>query len=212
ILSNNGCSPKVREARMTHLQHTTVPSLNFLTRAALVATALLAASPLARAESFTFTPIAVPGAASTELYGINDAGQMVGQYGDGMGTQHGFLYNSGSFTQIDVPGASKTLVSGINNAGQIVGSYYLEVEASARWHGFIYSDGSFTTLDRFASGNTFLFGINNAGQIVGGAARAFVYAGGGFTDLFSKPGDCLVARGINDAGQIVGSYEDDSQC
>jgi probable HAF family extracellular repeat protein len=52
----------------------------------------------------TFTTIDVPGAFSTDADGINNAGQIVGNYRDAAGT-HGFLYHDGSFTTIDVPGA-----------------------------------------------------------------------------------------------------------
>ena len=41
---------------------------------------------------------------NTTAFGINDAGQIVGAFGNSPGT-HGFLDTGGSFTQIDVPGA-----------------------------------------------------------------------------------------------------------
>ena len=45
---------------------------------------------VAQAASFTFTPIDVPGAISTEASGINPSGQIVGTYNDSTG-EHGFL-------------------------------------------------------------------------------------------------------------------------
>jgi hypothetical protein len=41
-----------------------------------------------------FTTIDVPGATFTEPIGINTAGQIVGDYLDASGTQHGFLATS----------------------------------------------------------------------------------------------------------------------
>jgi hypothetical protein len=42
---------------------------------------------------FDFTTIDYPGAVSTELWGINSAGDMVGDYVDGSGKTHGFVLN-----------------------------------------------------------------------------------------------------------------------
>jgi probable HAF family extracellular repeat protein len=48
---------------------------------------------LARAD--TITMINVPGAVATEPNGINDAGQVVGDYTDTSGNVHGFSLKSG---------------------------------------------------------------------------------------------------------------------
>src|SRR6266446_696148 len=119
-------------------------SLNFLSRAILAMAPLTASSP-ANADAFIFTQIDVPGAFSTAALGINNAGQIVGSFNQGV---HGFLDAGGSFTQIDVPfpfcrfpGACFTEASGINNAGQIVGSFGLLDP------GFLLTGGSFTQID-----------------------------------------------------------------
>ena len=61
----------------------------------------------------------MPGAKRTVAFGINDAGQIVGDFY--RGGDQGFLDIGGTFTQIDVPGASWTDAFGINDSGQIVG-------------------------------------------------------------------------------------------
>src|SRR5215471_16627464 len=81
---------------------------------------------------YSFTTIDVPGALSTNANGINDSGQIVGSFWDGLNGHGFFLDVDGSFTTIDVPGASSTGASGINNSGQIVGSF---VDATGA-HGF----------------------------------------------------------------------------
>src|ERR1700736_4719466 len=70
----------------------------------------------------TFTTLSVAGATFTNVYGINDAGQIVGTYGIADGTTQGFVDNGGVFTTISVPGATYTNAIGINDAGQIVGT------------------------------------------------------------------------------------------
>ena len=92
---------------------------------------LLSALVGAHAASYTFAPFDVPGAIRTEAYGINDAGQIVGNYQDASAATHGFLYTAGIFTSLDVPGALTTYAQGINNRGQIVGTTRSRVETMA---------------------------------------------------------------------------------
>src|SRR5438034_1048014 len=82
---------------------------------------LLGSSPGSWATDYTFTTIDVPGGFKTDAVGINNAGQIVGEFRDATGAGHGFLDTAGTFTTIDVPGAFRTSASGINDAGQIVG-------------------------------------------------------------------------------------------
>jgi probable HAF family extracellular repeat protein len=97
----------------------------------------LAVSSSAWAATYTFTTldVPVPGAAgSTAAFGINDAGQIVGDFRDSTGFFHGFLRDSGGlFTTLDVPGATFTSARGINNADQIVGLF---VDPTGE-HGFL---------------------------------------------------------------------------
>ena len=70
-------------------------------------------------------PLDFPGAANTQLFGINDRGTIVGfWYEEGNSVIHGLvLRHLTEFSQIDIPGASYTLVTGINNSGVITGWY-----------------------------------------------------------------------------------------
>ena len=75
-------------------------------------------------------------AGTTEAWGINDSGQIVGSYVDGKGIQHGFLYSGGTYITVEVLAATApyvALAQGINNAGQIVG-YYSDYLGE---HGFV---------------------------------------------------------------------------
>ena len=111
----------------------------------------------------TYVIISVPGARSTDAYGIDNAGDVVGTYTDASGTRHGFLYSSrGVFTSVDVPGSTDTFLYGINNSGVIVGSY---IGAFSAAHGLLYNGGVFTTLDA-PGGDTAVVAINDIGQLV----------------------------------------------
>src|SRR5262249_59538781 len=79
----------------------------------------------------------------TQAFGINDAGQIVGDYADASGA-HGFLLSGGVFTTIDEPLANgnSTSAKAINNLGQIVGAY----NDATGFHGFLLNGNIFPTI------------------------------------------------------------------
>jgi hypothetical protein len=61
---------------------------------------------IAKTKPYTFTTVDVPGASSTQAFGINARGTVVGDYIDSnTGARVGFIDDRGSFTTIDLPGA-----------------------------------------------------------------------------------------------------------
>jgi len=81
-------------------------------------------------------------AASTQAFGCNDNGAIVGQFADADGNLHGFVYRNGRFRQFDAPGSSQvvelnvqgTLINGIDDLGDIVGFYS---DGKSAVHGFV---------------------------------------------------------------------------
>jgi hypothetical protein len=58
----------------------------------------------------------------TSLFGLNDRGQIVGQYSDS--SCHGLLLDGDAFTTIDIPDALfATGAADINDRGQMIGFY-----------------------------------------------------------------------------------------
>jgi uncharacterized membrane protein len=150
--------------------------------------------------------------------GINDKGQVVGEYRDA-GLYHGFIYDTGVFTTFDVPfsGVAETAPLAINNRGQIVG-VYLTLFPRQRGHGFLYSEGEFTEISFPLALETVVTGINNNGDIIGiyitsdispFQTHGFLYRAGIFTTLDAPFEGVSATRpfGINDRGQIVGQYD-----
>ena len=163
-----------------------------------------------------YTNVQAPGASTTYIRAINNAGVMVGYYGDSQGVGiHGFRAtspNKNDFTEINVPSAKYTIAFGINNAGDIVGWF---ADSNSSFHGFIDHNGTFTVLDDpLATKGTRLTSINDQGQIVGSysddtSSHVFLYSGGVFTTVTNINGGKDFGIGsINDRGMIAGSYSD----
>lgn len=193
----------------------------FLGLFAYVLGALFCADPLnAQQPGGTFRSIDFPGSINSAALGINDRGDIVGQYflpggGGPLGQgPHGYLMRKGQdFTSIDVPSAlgTGTIAGGINSAGLIVGSY---IGSDFNVHGFLLNDGVFTTIDfPGAAGFTAATDINSEGEIVGfyfdrsGASHGFHLRDGAYTS-FDPPGSIFTGGPQNNsAGDIVGYYE-----
>jgi hypothetical protein len=74
------------------------------------------------------TVLSFPGASRTEALGVNDTGEVVGDYrlGSGPGAStHGFTWTrQHGFTTVDDPkGPGNTTINGVNNVGNLVGFY-----------------------------------------------------------------------------------------
>ncbi len=66
-----------------------------------------------------------PGAIFAQALGLNNKGQVVGQWMDGGNNTHGFVWSAqNGFTTVDDPqGVGTTVVNGINDDGILVGFY-----------------------------------------------------------------------------------------
>lgn len=109
-------------------------------------------------------------APNLEALGINNAGDVVGEYTTSGHTLDGFIkLASGGFHTIAVPGAVETVAIGVNDNDTVVGAYIDGPGSAGGIHGFIWRiGGNFTMVDDpNSSGITVLFDINDEGDIVG---------------------------------------------
>ena len=154
-----------------------------------------------------------PGASETELFGINNAGDIVGSYVDANDVRKGFWLKNGVFETIAPEGATDTRAFGINASGQITGRYK---DANGVQHGFLREpDGLFITVNPGAADN-FAWGINDLGQLTSYhfdfptendiVITSFLREPDGtFVQVPSSGGvGGNVFRGINDAGVMAG--------
>ena len=101
--------------------------------------------------------INVPDAQLTEATGINDAGDVVGDWFRADSVAHGFLLSNGVYTVF----GNDLGAFDINNLGQIVGCYALCSRGFLR-----EPDGTITSIDVPGATVTQVRGINDAGQMV----------------------------------------------
>ncbi len=160
----------------------------------------------------TIIDLGTLGGTNSRGYGINNAGQVVGEADVGVGYgSHAFLWQDGSMTDLGTLEGNYSYGTAINDAGQVIGNS----SSRGHEHGFLYSDGVLTDLGALdPAGDSYARGLNNLGQVVGyavspgsGVPHAFLWQDGVMTDLNSlaPPGWALwTALGINDLGQIVG--------
>jgi hypothetical protein len=183
----------------------------------------------------TFIPL---GGSAATAFGINDLGQIVGQYTDGAEMPGFILPNSRTAIRIDAPsGPDVVNAQGINNFGLVVGFY---VGTDGQFHGFLthesdahsgeltgtpVADPTIPTVPG-EPGATFVFsqilGINDEGIAVGyygdstTSQHGFIYNThtGQYTFLddpseaFDNGVEVTQITGINDFGQITGFYSD----
>ncbi len=192
-------------------------------RRALAASLLLLTSS-AYASSYSYQTLNNPGdPAFNQLLGINNAGTIVGYFGDGtIAPNQGYtLTPPSTYTSENFPGSAQTQVVGINAAGTTVGFY---VDTAGNNFGFVNHGGTFTSVinPNTPVGGTSvnqILGINATGIAVGfytdaaGNNHGYLYntATSSYTAITLPSGFGAVsvtATGINNAGVVTGFYTD----
>jgi len=155
---------------------------------------------------------------STTAYGINNRGDIAGDYLDASNVRRGFVrLSNGHFSPpIVEPNdtGSFTRARGINSARTIDGDFFNVADNS--YHGYILSGGVFTQFDFGGPVSTDLYGINDAGDFVGATgstiqpSQAFVNIAGTTTVITIAGAYDAGADTINNTNQVVGTYSTNS--
>jgi probable HAF family extracellular repeat protein len=149
-------------------------------------------------------------------YGVNAAGQVVGQLQtktDAGTYLQPYVQSGGTTTQIPTLGGSYGGALGINSFGQVVGS---SQTSGGQEHAFSYNpgNGQVSDLGTLGGKNSDARGINDAGQVIGSAQNAsgdwnayIKNSGGSMQSLGTLGGSNSWAFAINPSGQVVGGSE-----
>jgi len=180
---------------------------------AVVAFGFLAVPFAAQAQDYDYQTIDYPGADSTQVFGINDRGDAVGN-GFTDPDVFPFVYDTKKGRLTDVPlvaGYDSTAVIGISESGVLVGSVN-DTGLGTRSGLILDKKGKPTVFDHpDAVSLTEARGVNNQGLVTGyrdlasGESWGFIYdpKTGSFTDIV--PSFFTIAHGINSRGDVVGS-------
>jgi hypothetical protein len=165
--------------------------------------------PIGAQAAYVFTQIDPPGATSTQVFGINNRGSVVGFDTADTGLSFVYRWRSGTFYDIAPPDLVVAAVVGINDVGIMVGtvSGRLSEVAFIRTRGgtyvfFSHPDAVRFTEARAVSDGGLVTGYRDAGD---GTTVGFIFdpATGVFTDIV--PSQFTIAQGINMVGDVVGS-------
>ena len=188
-------------------------------RKSLACAVILAALPTA-AGAITLqsvTTIHYPNSMFTLVKGVNDYGELVGEYwtplAGGKHATHAFYYEGSTYHNIDRINGNLNEAWGINNAGLITAGGIF----GGSYSGYYGVPNNYTNYT--VPGATFseLFDVNDNNVMVGGhnasgTYRPFIYDLGhdAYTDINVPWGNRSAAVGINNNNQVVGSYWDTS--
>ena len=154
--------------------------------------------------SYQFQPIVPPGSPFSWVRGMNNKGDVVGDYADANWVFRGFLRtHTGTFVTINPPAAvgcqACTSAFSINDAGVIVGAYR---DSNNVLHGFRRSPaGIYTTVDFPGAPDSQLTGVNNFGHNSG------VYDLGNLGSTHCPGPQCQAISFIRRSG-VFNSFED----
>ncbi len=159
-------------------------------------------------QNGTYTYPSYPGAVYTGVNGINNNGDVVGQWQDSSNQFQGYLLVKGQYTNLQFPGGNNTNPTGVNDSDVVVGNF---LDASFTQHGFVYAVGKYQQIDFPGASSTVVADINDNNEMVGwywpalGQISGFVYLNGQFKTLvIPNANDGVSISAVNKAGHIAG--------
>ena len=179
----------------------------------LAALAFVASGSAAASGAYSYQTLDYPGAAGTIFWGIDDFGDLAGQYNMSGKPGHAMVYRHGQFQSLDPNGlfdAGFSAAGGPNDLGETFGGYN---DAAGAAHGFLLRHNRVQTLDFAGHANSNVDGVNAFGAIAGVYWDADgIYHGIARRDGHDTPFDVPGARdtyplGIAADGSIVGYWD-----
>lgn len=162
--------------------------------------------------TYSYRTLDYPGSSQTILWGINDLGELTGQYAIDGGTAHAFIHRNGRSEPLapDTLGEYFSAAGGPNDLGVVYGAY---ADAAGNQHGFRTHWGSIETVDFGHHLNSNVDGVTLFGTILGvywdadGVFHGVLQRYGRDTPI-QYPGSVdTYPLGINTSGESVGYWD-----
>lgn len=199
--------------RATHGRLTRVASFFALAFASLTGVAMADVGTADSVSAYTYQTLDVPGSSSTIFWGINDFGELAGQFAVNGGTAHAMAYRHGRFEPLD-PSALGTYFSAAGGPNDLGATYGAYADASGTQHGFVLRGHHLETEDFPGHLNSNVDGYNEFGTILGvywdadGAFHGILRRGKGWDTPFDVAGAAeTYPLGINDLNESVGYWD-----
>ncbi len=155
------------------------------------------------------TDLGTLGGRSSQAFGINSGGLIVGGSLRADGNRHAFLYTAGKMTDLGtLPGGKFSQAYAVSESGTVVG---ISETDHAAVHACLWKQGKVTDLGALPDGQISLgTTVNRSGTAAGAAEtgneyHAVLYALGKVRDLGTLGSDPAEVSGLNDKGQAVGA-------
>ena len=164
----------------------------------------------AAATQYTITDLGtLSGNGSSEAYGLNDAGVVVGYSQTSAGDVNGFAWYNGFMVDTG-PAGLQSVNLAINNSNNIAG--YSHPFSVYDYSAYLQTQCCTINLPTLGGVSSLPYAINDYNDIVGRSsysptadlAEAFLYSGGRMIGLGTLGGTYSEALGINNSDQIVG--------
>jgi len=170
----------------------------------------LCAAP-AMSAGWTLIDLGTLGGSTSEVSGLNDAGQVVGYAQTADGTPYPVVWNNGVATLLSSrPGRAIAISPAGVMAGNVISATSTKMDATLLTGGNAYDLGT------FGGSFSIVSGVNDSGQVAGFARttdekeHAFLATASGMVDLGTFGGQYSYVYGLNQAGLAVGTAFDAS--
>lgn len=154
--------------------------------------------------------INIPGAQTSQAWGINENGWVTGQFSN-INFTHAFLYNGINVVDLGALGNSYSIGQAINANGWVAGR---SRNLSGFERAFLHNGTNMIDLGTLGGSRSFGYGINDSGWVVGGAEvtgnsayHAVLYKNNSAIDLGTLGGSSSFAVAVNNAGVVTGAAD-----
>lgn len=165
------------------------------------------AASLTQGTSTTGVPYTAIGS-YLEVFGMSDAGHIVGGHITADGQHRGYVWHDGNLTTLPTLGGGDSQALDVNSRGDVVGRSQSETGSALAT---LWRSAQPTSLGALGGSHSEARAINDAGTVVGFSSRSgrglapFVWANGVMSELPTPAGNGGGASDINEKGWIVGA-------